>query len=305
MYTGGLENWPGLIAKIDRPLWGNPLDVLRAVRDPQAWTQCLREARLPYPAVSDKPRIDGRWLLKPKRSAGGCGIVPYTAQPFDPRTHYLQEWLDGESVSASFVTLNGNAVAPMHTVQLVGTPWCNARRFQYAGSIAVPSSGSVGTDWYWGALGRSFVETFHLRGLFGVDAILRHDIPRPVEINPRYTASVELFERQLGSALLKWHANAFEPEIELPDIIGDLRIWGKAILYARKTFTFPADGPWLDALADGVDLDETEYADIPHAGEVIEQGWPVLTIFAAAETEEECERKLQEKAQALDRRLWG
>src|SRR5205085_5677927 len=28
-YTGALENWPDLIAKIDRPLWGNPPEVLR------------------------------------------------------------------------------------------------------------------------------------------------------------------------------------------------------------------------------------------------------------------------------------
>jgi predicted ATP-grasp superfamily ATP-dependent carboligase len=82
-------------------------------------------------------------------------------------------------------------------------------------------------------------------------------------------------------------------------------IQGKAILFARKALTFPELGPWLAALQAGVDLDQTEYADIPQAGEVIEQGRPVLTLFASAATPAECLGKLQEKAQALDRRLWG
>ncbi len=82
--------------------------------------------------------------------------------------------------------------------------------------------------------------------------------------------------------------------------------WGKAILFPRAGRSrFPSDGPWLDALKDGIDLDETEYADIPHAGAIIEQGRPVLTIFASGETVADCEMKLLEKAQALDRRLWG
>src|SRR5437660_22838 len=41
IYTGALENRPDLIARIDRPLWGNPPEVLRAIRSPSRWTQCL------------------------------------------------------------------------------------------------------------------------------------------------------------------------------------------------------------------------------------------------------------------------
>src|SRR5438552_2312821 len=52
MYTGALENWPDLIAKIDRPLWGNPPTVLRAIRSPERWTQCLRMFGVPCPVVS-------------------------------------------------------------------------------------------------------------------------------------------------------------------------------------------------------------------------------------------------------------
>ena len=38
IYCGGLENRPDLIERIDRPLWGNPPDVLKAIRTPNQWT---------------------------------------------------------------------------------------------------------------------------------------------------------------------------------------------------------------------------------------------------------------------------
>src|SRR5229473_2024137 len=36
MYTGGLENWPGLVAKMERhrPLWGNGVKSLSLARSP-------------------------------------------------------------------------------------------------------------------------------------------------------------------------------------------------------------------------------------------------------------------------------
>src|SRR4051794_30449688 len=34
MYTGAIENRPDLIECVDRPLLGNPADIVRAVRDP-------------------------------------------------------------------------------------------------------------------------------------------------------------------------------------------------------------------------------------------------------------------------------
>src|SRR5205807_1833458 len=62
IYTGALENRPDLIAKIDRPLWGNSPEVLRAIRSPERWTQCLRQRGFSCPAIADAPTTTGRWL---------------------------------------------------------------------------------------------------------------------------------------------------------------------------------------------------------------------------------------------------
>ena len=309
IYTGALENRPDLVARIDRPLWGNPPEVLRAVRSPERWTQALRACGLPCPALSTQPST-GRWLLKQRKSAGGFGIQDYVGQPFNPRSHFLQEWIDGVPCSAIFLGHVGGALLLGVTEQLVGTPWLNTNGFHYAGTI-----GPMLRNWddrdHWQQIGSALAQTFPLRGLFGVDAILRDGVPWPVEINPRYTASVEVLERAYQVPLLPWHRVAFSPECQsvgsLPLTPGSAmpEVHGKAILFARKTLTFPERGLWQAALQAGVDLDQVKYADIPQVGEVIEQGRPVLTLFVKAATASDCLRKLQEKAQTLDRHLWG
>jgi predicted ATP-grasp superfamily ATP-dependent carboligase len=312
IYTGALENRPDLIAKIDRPLWGNPPDVLHAVRSPERWTRCLLESGLPCPAISTEPTDVGLWLLKPRKSAGGFGIHAHDGQLFEARSHFLQEWIDGQPCSAVFLGTGGQVSLLGVTQQLIGTPWLNASGFHYAGSIG-PLPLDPTTEERWRRLGHVLGQAFSLQGLFGVDAIVRDGVPWPVEINPRYTASVEILERGQGVSALAMHRDAVTADIRShtltpglsPGGRGEQGVWGKAILFARRTFDFPADGPWLAALEPGVGVDQVEFADIPHAGEIIDQGRPVLTLFASAPTVAECAVKLQEKAQALDRRLWG
>jgi uncharacterized protein len=304
IYTGALENRPDLVARIDRPLWGNAPDVLRAIRAPSRWTQCLQAHSLPCPAIAEEPRTAGRWLLKPRKSAGGFGIQVYAGQPFNPRTHFLQEWIDGVPCSGIFLGHEDAADLLGVTQQLAGTPWLNAAGFHYAGNIG-PLPLDPATRARWQHLGAALTRSFSLRGLFGIDVILRDGVPWPIEINPRYTASVELLERGYLRPLMPLHRAVFEklppPTFDAPK---DSPTCGKAILYARETISFPKGGLWLAELADSGGA-EADYADIPHAGEIIEQGRPVLTLFAVGRTAAQCLGKLQEKAQALDRRLWG
>ena len=99
IYTGALENWPRLIARIDRPVLGNPPEVLRAVRSPERWERCLRAAGLPCPMFADGPVTGGKWLLKPRKSAGGLNIQIYQGQafrsraPFPARAHHRRPLL--------------------------------------------------------------------------------------------------------------------------------------------------------------------------------------------------------------------
>jgi predicted ATP-grasp superfamily ATP-dependent carboligase len=87
LYTGGLENYPGLIARINRPLWGNSPEVLRRVRSPYVLDDMLRRHGLPALALrADPPSAadSRRWLLKPLAGSGGLGIRPYRSRPVAP-----------------------------------------------------------------------------------------------------------------------------------------------------------------------------------------------------------------------------
>jgi predicted ATP-grasp superfamily ATP-dependent carboligase len=299
VYTGALENHPDLIARIDRPLWGNPPEVLRAIRMPEAWTRCLQEAGIACPALSEAP-TEGRWLLKSRKSAGGLNVRTYTGQTFSSRTHFLQQHIDGMPASAVYLGQGDGATLLGVTEQFVGTPWLNTDGFHYAGNIGpIPLADTAS---HWRHIGATLARQFHLRGLFGVDAILRDGVPWPIEINPRYTASIEVLERSARAPFLRAHRDVFLGKAGSPVPLGENAIWGKAILYARDTIHFPSEGPWSN---DSEELDQKSYADLPHAGEVIERGCPLLTMFASGETVASCRATLQEMAEALDRRLWG
>src|SRR5262249_21655359 len=154
-------------------------------------------------------------------------------------------------------------------------------------------------------LGRVIADTFSLRGLFGIDFILRDSVAWPVEVNPRYTASVEVVERATGIHALGSHAAVFEPSFASPKVLNCSEgIRGKAILFAEKELTFPQAGPWSTSLLAKWNLRYgPDFADIPAPGTRVKVGQPVLTVFARATSINECEQRLRESAAVVYRAL--
>ena len=184
------------------------------------------------------------------------------------------------------------------TRQLVGVPWLNAGRFCYCGSIG-PLALNTGLLQAFCQMGTILAKAFHLRGVFGVDCIVREGVPWPVQVNPRYTASVEVLEYALGRSIFdrrSWPAT-FAPCESHPVI-------GKAILFARTAGLFPAVGPWNE-FSPGCFQSLPAFADIPLAGETFQVGQPVLTFFCRAATEAACLERLEQIASDLDRSLFG
>jgi predicted ATP-grasp superfamily ATP-dependent carboligase len=77
---------------------------------------------------------------------------------------------------------------------------------------------------------------------------------------------------------------------------------GKAIYFAPKTCLFPATTPW-STITNADVWTIPEFADIPSPGTVIEQGQPVLTLFAQGIDRNEVMSKLGVKAGIVDRLL--
>ncbi len=310
LYTGGLENWPALVGRMARcrPLWGNDESTLQRIRSPQVWTRTVKDAGLPVPdcRLSPPDQQDlSCWLVKPLRGAGGAKIRFWNQGEMPGKKYFLQEYIEGQPVSALFTAIDGQAQLLGVTQQLVGEPWLHAAAFSYCGSVG-PLSLNARLHQQLLRLGEILTISFGLRGLFGVDGVLCGDDFYPVEINPRYTASVEVLEWALDLRALAWHRRAFVPTVLSALPVVPSRIIGKAILFAQGSMVFPKDGPWREAVCGNSTLDQPPwYADVPHPGERLEAGRPVLTFFAQAESVSACRDALHQRAEELDQRFFS
>jgi predicted ATP-grasp superfamily ATP-dependent carboligase len=315
LYTGGLENRPALIDEMTQrrqPLWGNPASVLRHVRCPSTVREILTEAGLPCPGLWDgdgPPPTDGQWLMKPLASAGGSGIRVWqgsASAPVPSRPVYWQEFISGDSCAALYVSDGQTTRLLGVTRQLVGEAWLHAAPFHYCGSVG-PLSLNSAQQQAFADIGQALGRGFALRGMFGVDCVLRDGVPHPVEVNPRYTASVEVIEYATGLRALALHRLAFEAAAPVPPSpVEAALVVGKAILFARAPLRFPAHGTWRSwtSAIPSVAILPT-FADVPLPGSLIEAGRPILTLFRRAETVADCVDRLRRLAATLDRWLFG
>jgi predicted ATP-grasp superfamily ATP-dependent carboligase len=300
IYTGGVENHPRLVDALacDRPLLGNPGHVLRRVRNPWRVRDALKGAGLPFAEVlppGDSPTT-GRWLEKPLHASGGRGIAHFEQNSQRPPAgRYLQELIAGESQSAIFIGARGKAMLLGTTRQLIGADWLAAGPFAYCGSIG-PLALNDSQTGSWTRIGERLAEEFQLSGLFGVDAVVAGERITPVEVNPRYTASVEIIERGAGIAALRRHADACRGKA-LGVAATPNGVFGKAIVFARRTGV--ADQRMHDRLRRDACPEWPSVADVPAAGERIEAGWPLVTVFAEGDSPPEVEAELLAMSRAV------
>ncbi len=312
IYTGGMENHPALIERISekRCLWGNGSAALALARSPMILAEVFRLNGVRYPVTLsssiDLPRV-GRWLVKPVKSAGGVGIrfADLRRERRPGNQVYFQEYIEGIPCSALFAGYEQDAHLLGVTRQLVGEPWLHSAPFHYCGSIG-PLKFEAATQKILNKIGNVLIRHCHLRGLFGVDFILENGISWPVEVNPRYPASVEILEYGEGIQALSWHRAAFDPDAaKTAGTTLQKSVVGKAILFAKFPIEFPREGPWTRSLTHPKLIGEMPaFADIPSAGQLIEAGKPILTFFSRSGSVSGCLDNLKQIARDLDQYLW-
>lgn len=316
IYTGGLENHPDCVGALTRRrrLFGVAPDVLRPIREPH-WLATALSGRFKSLPETIKPTgchppDPGRiWLRKPDRGAGGRGVRfarPEDWAPADqPCDYHLQEFIPGDSYSALFLSPRAGTSRCFAVLrQLVGEPWLHAPPFGYSGNIGpLPIIDTFRPQLE--RLAASVGASQGLIGVWGIDFILNGNDVYPVDLNPRYTASVELYEYGRDVSLLARHCEVFGETSGGNHVHGsqsnrDLVI-GKAVYYAPHAIVFPASGPWDDSISHCTEIwNRPEFADIPDPGTVTETGHPVLSILTDGRTEDDCLERLKSRAAALD-----
>ena len=299
-YVASFENHPQAVEALASRgrLWGNTPAVLSSVRNPEELARRLAARGFPAPAVRLSMRDGGagrRWLVKPRASGGGAGIRSWRGGRV-PTASYLQERIVGVPGSVVFVADGSRAVPLGITRALAGDRAFGATGFTYCGSILLdPDEPLTGLAT---RLAEAVTEEFGLVGVNGVDFVAAHGSPVAVEVNPRYTAAMELVERAYGISIFDLHTRACAgslPAFSIPRHQGATP--GKAIVYARRSVTPLGTAGWLA---------DPHIRDVPTSGEPIGPGHPVCTVFAQGRDPERCRGALARRAsdlyQALERR---
>jgi predicted ATP-grasp superfamily ATP-dependent carboligase len=290
-YSGGFESLPELVAEmsVERELLGNSPTTLWAVRDPFRLREVVVSVGLETPPIlppGARPDPDVRWLRKPVKSGMGYGIVPWDGIVSDDPDTIVQRQVQGVPHSASFIA-NGQAAQVFAvTHQLSGDPAFGAHGFAYVGNLLLPNPDARLVAQL-NLLVTALTQAFGLVGLNGIDFVLDGEQVSILEVNPRYSASMELVEAACGAPLLAWHAAGCRRQAlpELPKRHDPL-VYGKAIVYARRDGILPDTTHWP---AKG-------WRDVPHPGGPVQASFPICTVTAAGPDQEQCYARLLAQA---------
>ncbi|ADG67850.1 protein of unknown function DUF201 [Planctopirus limnophila DSM 3776] len=326
-YTGPFENWPADASRFSEqadkcsiPLLGVSPRLLKRIRDPRFLQETFASIGgnplaviLPGPVVPSELRpatqIDlskvQELIRKPLHSGGGFNVrdvsqadimeesFPHSLDELE----YLQEKVHGVPQSCIFMASSTHVERIGWTEGLMGTPW---GKYGYRGSVG-PITVPPPIDELACSLANAIVKATGLSGILGIDGIRCDESWRPIEINPRYTASCEILEGTVGhpASLMDLHLRAWQSEL-MPPCLRDVSATSrkkttggdhsqrpdfgcKQIVYAGEAFNAPdLRVPWLKSHS-GKFLPQASphqvIADIPMPGSLISSGYPVCTLF--------------------------
>jgi predicted ATP-grasp superfamily ATP-dependent carboligase len=312
-YLSPFENHPNAVAELarHRRLLGNPPGVLRRVRDPLLLSETLQrhgiatavvhrqrgEASAAAAADRDRREHFGarRWMLKPLASGGGRRVRPWRRGAM-PAGCYLQERIEGIPGSVTFVAAGGRCAVLGVSRQLIGDAAFGASAYRYCGSMM-----SLDVDDCWDgdvrvasgarALAEATSALFGLVGVNGVDFIVRDGVPVAIEVNPRWSASMELVDRVCTVPVMAAHVEACMSDgVQRVDRRSSNGVIGKAVVFAKADVTVGDTRRWLE---------RDDVRDVPRPGTSIGRGEPICTVFATAATFVECRAALAARAAAV------
>ncbi len=310
LICGGFESHVDLVDSLSARIavLGTDKGQLRRIRDRPGVFKFLRQNGFAIPETKLKlGASDDRsvWLRKECGSSGGQGVRAACAMDVGvvKADDYFQARVPGTSVSAVFLSYRaqwGDVKTLLFGVthQIVGDPQLGASEFQYCGSIG-PMEVSHEISDQIKAIGGCLACEFEILGLWGVDFMVSENVVMPVDVNPRLTASMELFEWTFFKvkpgirSIVDLHVKACRGQLDVTEFANLKRaisftnrlVEGKAILFHRGKQALgisPEKFTLIQRMFDSSFFDSAEpgfsVADIPNSGQSIEPGHPILTI---------------------------
>ena len=262
-------------------------EVIEYVIDPPEFFSALDWDSIPYPQKSfDGPDSTTGWLFKRPHTCGGIGI----SRTPSAKSGYWQKEINGESISAI-------CIADQNSAELLGVNMqftqalTDALPYVYKGAIAnYPISDEI--SFKINTYINKLKDSFNLIGVFSVDMILSSNALFVLEINPRVSASFELYEQiNPGLNLVDAHIRVCEGE-QLSKMDLSVNVCAYQIVYADRELTIPRQMNW-----------PKWSKDKPEANRHIQQYEPICSVFAEG-SKEEIPKLLEQRSQEIFNQLY-
>lgn len=277
------------------PLIGNTPATVARVRTPGNFLALLARLDIAHPPSRLSAPADPRgWLSKDAHACGGWHVRRLEAANRGParpgRGAYFQRELPGAPMSALFLA-DGEAARVVGVARQIVRP-LGRRPFVFRGGVGPVAMAEAVAAQLAHIAGR-LTTALALRGLNGIDFIVDADgTVQLLELNPRPTAAINLFQDAFEVGLLRAHVLACEGRLS------PLRARCAPAVRGYETVFARAAGQVSAALVRAL-LDSGWCADVPTAGTRHARAGPVCTVFAHGPSVVEVEARLVERRCAV------
>lgn len=227
------------------PLLGNDAATVRAVRDPTTFFAALDDLGVPHPPTQFTPPDEpSGWLVKDFASSGGWHVrnldaLPRAADEGVTSSTYYQRATAGAPMSLLFIADTHHAI-PLALNTLIVRPH-GALPYVYHGALGPITDRPAPVQQAIVDAAQSLAERFTLRGLASLDFLFDGTAFRVLEINPRPTATLPLYDADAPRGLLQWHVDACRGALPLvPPRRRQTRCHGESIVFAPNAVAVDA-----------------------------------------------------------------
>lgn len=292
VYGSGLEGRSRLLERLSngRTLFGNRPETVAALKDPARFFPLLDSLGIAHPQIRlDPPPGVVGWLVKRTGGSGGSHVRQARSRHRARAHRYFQRFQPGRTLSVLFAADGRRArVIGFNEQWTAGVRHCAP--YCYGGAVSQPSLPQQTQRRIAGLLD-DLVQASGLVGLNGLDFILAGETPFVLEINPRPTATIDLYDADIGGGMLAVHLRACCGE--LPEILAAGVARAHAIVYAAVALRVPVGIEW-----------PAWCTDLPEGGSVIPMGAPVCSVHAAAATSAEARGLTLARRSRMEDSLW-
>jgi predicted ATP-grasp superfamily ATP-dependent carboligase len=286
VYGSGFEGQPELLAEIAKkiPLLGNAPETVEHVKDPKHFFPLLDTLLIAHPEISmHAPSPQDGWLIKATGGSGGTHIQQSWQDI--KLADYFQRHVAGRSISVLFLADGNN-------IQTIGVneQWCSPvahMPYRYGGAVShIELSAEISEEMEQAA--QKITNAVGLKGLNSADFILTEHGLLLLEINPRLSATLDLYQTP---DLFERHVQACRGKLTPLPTQNGAQAKAHCILYASQRLHIPEDFAWPEWSA-----------DIPHAGH-IQQHAPVCSVFGQATLAEDAKSQAFARMRELEAQL--